>query len=162
MRYSFHPLFHESATVLDCQLTEKFQILLGLLATIAAIASAVAAWKASVTSQRQFAFHKKWTGSEDDLFLMRLTLKNLRRLKRIADNPLAVHDEDFLAIERIYSDIKTDLEHLFDKGALAPRESTFFDKPTFAKAIGDKAGIAAEAIEREIIRIQTKIDKIFS
>lgn len=141
-------------------MSPTLQILLGLLATIAAIASAVAAWKSFITSQSALDFQKKLSKSQDDLFVTRLTLTNLRRLKRIIASPLAASDEDFSSTEQLYLEIKKDLEHLSENSALPPRGVSFFAASSLAEVIDDR-GVATEEIDVEIKRIETKINGLF-
>lgn len=146
---------------LDLSLSTLLQVLPNILAAIAAIASAIAAWQSSVTSNRQLAFQKNLAKDQDSLFQIRLTLTSLRKLKRLTGNPLAANDTDFMSIERMYLDIKKDLEELSQRGFLPP-ERSFFDAPSLAVAMSNAMDTVPKAFEAEIARIEIRISCLFS
>ncbi len=66
-----------------------------------------------------------------------------------------------MSMERMYLDIKTDLEELCESGFL-PLGRSPFDPPSLTAAMNDASGAVAEAIEGEIARIETRIAGLFS
>lgn len=65
----------------------SLQIALGILATVAAIASAIAAWKSQVAANEALNFQRKISKHQDSLLILRSTLDALFQLKRILINP---------------------------------------------------------------------------
>lgn len=97
-----------------------------ILATIAAVASAVAAWKSQTAATEALEFQKKLTRHQDDLILLRSTKETLFQLKRVLVNPFEASDEDFLAMESTHSLVKRNLESLYQSGALIGEIPAFF------------------------------------
>ena len=137
------------------------QITLAILATIAAIASAVAAWKAQTAAREALDFQKRLSKHQDSLFLLRSTIANLWQLKRILVNPYEVSDDEFTELESVHRQIKRDLENLTRSGTLLPRESKLFAAKSFGEIV-DQMPASNEEIGLEIRRLQAKIDEIFS
>lgn len=148
-------------SIRDLELNQCLQILLASLATIAAIASAVAAWKSSVISQNALDFQKKWAKHQNDVFALRLTLANLNRLKRILSNPLAASDDEVSSIDLIYLEIKNDLSLLTENTTLSQGRSAFLAASSLADLIQDKDA-ARNLIDTEIRMIETTISHLFS
>ena len=88
------------------------QIILGVLATIAAIASAISAWKAQTSARESLNFQKRLSKHQDSLFLLRSTIASLWQLKRVLANPLDASDNEFEAIESLHRQIKENLSSL--------------------------------------------------
>ncbi|AXO62488.1 hypothetical protein DZC76_15445 [Pseudomonas sp. phDV1] len=137
------------------------QITLAALATLAAIASAVAAWKAQTAAREALDFQKRLSKHQDSLFLLRSTIASLWQLKRILGNPIEARDDEFMALESIHRQIKRNLESLTQSGTLPPRESSLFEAQSFGEIV-DQIPSANEEIDHEIKRHQAKIDEIFS
>jgi hypothetical protein len=137
------------------------QIALGVLATISAIASAVAAFKALATAREALSFQKRLSRHQDALFLLRATIAALWRLKRVLDNPLDASDEEFGAMEHVHAEIKSNIQALTQRGVLAPRDSPLFGANSCGEII-DQMNVSNEEIDLEIKRLQAKIDEIFS
>lgn len=137
------------------------QITLAVLATLAALASAVAAWKAQIASREALDFQKRLSKHQDSLFLLRSTIASLWQLKRILGNPIEARDDEFEAIESIHRQIKGNLESMTQSGTLLPRESGLFEAQSFGEIV-DQMPSAREEIDHEIKRLQAKIDEIFS
>ena len=66
-----------------------------------------------------------------------------------------------MSMERMYLDVKTDIEALSESGFL-PSGKSLFDSPSLTAAMNDASGTVAEAIEREIARIEIRIAESFS
>lgn len=137
------------------------QITLAILATVAALASAVAAWKAQTAAREALAFQKRLSKHQDSLFLLRSTIANLWQLKRILASPAEVSDDEFVALESVHNQIKRDLQSLTRSGTLLPRESRLFAVQSFGEIV-DQMPHANDEIGLEIQRLQAKIDEIFS
>ena len=137
------------------------QITLAALATLAAIASAVAAWKAQAAAREALDFQKRLSKYQDSLFLLRSTIASLWQLQRILSNPIEARDDEFKALESIHRQIKRNLESLTQSGTLLPRESSLFEAQSFGEIV-DQMPSANEEIDHEIKRLQAKIDEIFS
>ena len=137
------------------------QITLAILATIAAIASAIAAWTSQISAREALNFQKKLSKNQDSLFLIRSTIELLWQLRRILANPLEVSDEEFTGLENTHRQIKANLESLTRSGALPARESKLFDAISLGEVV-DRMPSAGHEIELEINRLQTKINEIFS
>lgn len=140
-------------------MNEILQLALAFLATIAAIASAVAAWKSYVASQGALAYQKKYTKHQADVFALRLAHTNLSRLKRILRNPLAASDEDFSSVDLIYLEIKNDLERLSENNILPTGRSAFLAASSLAELLYDK-GAAVSKIDIEIKMIEATINDL--
>lgn len=138
------------------------QIALGILATIAAIASAVAAWKSQVAANESLNFQKKLSKHQDSLLLLRSTLDSLWQLKKILKNPHDVSDEEFINLESIHSQIKTNLKLLERAGISFNENNSEILKASSFGEIVDK--INNSEIELELITksIQRKVDEIFA
>lgn len=136
------------------------QITLALLATLAAIASAVAAWKAQTAAGKALDFQKTLSKHQDSLFLLRSTLEILWQLKRIFASPLEVSDEEFGTLESLHRQIKTNLDSLTQSRILLPRQSRLFEAQSFGEIVDQMT--RSEEIDSEIKRLQAKIDEIFS
>lgn len=132
-----------------------------ILATIAAIASAVAAWKSQTAARQALEFQKKLSRHQDDLLLLRSTKETLFQLRRVLVNPWEASDEDFLAMESTHSLVKRNLESLYQSGALAGELPAFFQVQGRAQIV-DLMAVAVPEIDREIKRLQAKIDEIFT
>lgn len=136
-------------------------IVVPALATIAAIASAVAAWKSQTAAWQALEFQKKLSRHQDDLILLRSTKETLYQLKRVLMNPWEASDDDFLAMEVTHSSVKRNLESLYQSGALIGELPEFFQVQGRAQIV-DLMAAADPAIDQEIKRLQAKIDEIFS
>lgn len=137
------------------------QITLAVLATLAALGSAIAAWKAQTAAREALAFQKRLSKHQDSLFLLRSTIASLWQLKRILGNPIEARDKEFEALESIHRQIKSNLESLTQSGTLLPRESSLFEAQSFGEIV-DQMPSANEELDDEIKRLQTKINEIFS
>ena len=137
------------------------QITLGVLATIAAIASAIAAWKSQVSSHQALEFQKRLARHQDSIFLIRSTIDRLLQLKRILANPLLASDEEFGEVENIHRQIQKNLESLAQSNVIPPSDSLLFKAESFGEII-DQMTISNEEIDREVSRLKAKIDEIFS
>ncbi|MGY0561689.1 hypothetical protein ACW7G2_13330 [Luteimonas sp. A277] len=137
------------------------QIALAVLATVAAIASSIAAWKAQSAAREALEFQKRLAKYQDALFLLRSTLERLWQLKRVLSNPLAAPDDDFDALESIHREIRSNLQSLSQSDVLPARRSMLFSADSFAEIV-DQMHVAMGEIDREIKRIQAKINEIFS
>ena len=137
------------------------QITLAILATIAAIASAIAAWKAQVSSRQALDFQKRLAKHQDSLFLLRSTIDRLLQLKRILADPLLASDEEFGELENIHRQIRTNLQSLTQSKVISSRDSLIFKAESFGEIV-DQMIIANEEIDREVNHLQAKIDEIFS
>ena len=137
------------------------QIALGVLATVSALASAVAAFMALTTAREALAFQKRLSKHQDSLFLLRATIAILWRLKRILDNPIEASDDEFGAMDRLHAEITSNTDALTQWGVLAPRESALFGARSRGKTV-DQMSISNEEVDREIKRLQAKVDEIFS
>lgn len=142
-------------------MSPSIQLITGILAAIAAIASAVAAWKAQSIAQRSFDLQQKITMHQADIFLMRSTISALWQLKRILGQPLAVSDEDFGSFDKIHCQIRMNLESLAQMRAIEDPRSTFFSDLSRAEIV-DQLPQANQAIDTEIKRLESKINEIFS
>ena len=137
------------------------QIALAILATVAAIASAVAAWKAQTAAREALDFQKRLLRHQDSLFLLRSTIANLWQLKRILATPEEVSDDEFGELGSVHRQIKRDFESLTRSGTLQPRDSKLFAAKSFGEIV-DQLPVSNEEIGLEIRRLQAKIDEIFS
>lgn len=137
------------------------QISLAILATLAAVSSAVAAWKAQSAARETLDFQKRLSKHQDSLFLLRSTIESLWRLRRILVNPLSSPDDDFDAMEEIHRQIRSNLESLTQSGILPSRRSVLFAADSFAEIV-DQMPVASGEIDAEIKRLQAKINDIFS
>lgn len=137
------------------------QITLGLLATLAAIASAVAAWKAQTAAHEALNFQKRLSKHQDSLFLLRTTIESLWQLKRVLASPVEVSDEEFGSLEGLHQQIKANIESLNRSGVLPSRQSNLFEAQSFGEIV-DQIPAANDEIDQEINRLQAKIDEIFS
>jgi hypothetical protein len=146
-------------SIRNLKLNQFLQILLGSLATVAAIASAVAAWKSSVLSQSALDFQKKLAKHQNDVFALRLTLTNLNRLKRIIRNPLATSDDEFSVVELIYLEIKNDLDRLTENTSLPLGRSAILVSSSLTDLIQDKDA-AANLIDTEMKMIEATISDL--
>ena len=136
------------------------QIALGVLATVSALASAVAAFMALTTAREALAFQKRLSKHQDSLFLLRATIAILWRLKRILDNPIEASDDEFGAMDRLHAEITSNTDALTQWGVLAPRDSAFGARSRSETV--DQMSISVEEVDREIKRLQAKVDEIFS
>lgn len=133
------------------------QIFLAFLATFSAIASAVAAWKSQSSAKRTLDFQKRISQNQNTIFLLHSTLENLWRLKRIIIFPYEVSDEEYQSIDRIYDQIKINLDQLTSFGFLIPDDhSNFFNH----EKIGSLT-IAITEIDREMKILQKKLAAIY-
>jgi len=64
-------------------------------------------------------------------------------------------------MERMYLDIKSDLEELCESGFPPPGRSVFAP-PSLAAAMNDASGTVVDAIEGETVRIEIIIAGLFS
>jgi hypothetical protein len=142
-------------------MSPALQITLAALATLAAIASAVAAWKAQTAAREALDFQKRLSKHQDSLFLLRSTIASLWQLKRILGNPIEAPDDEFEALESIHRQIKRNLESLTQSGTFLPLQSSLFEAQSFGEIV-DQMPSANEEIDHEIKRLQAKIDEIFS
>lgn len=105
----------------------SLQIALGILATVAAIASAIAAWKSQVAANEALNFQRKISKHQDSLLILRSTLDALFQLKRILINPSDISDEEFMSLEKIHGLIKKNIDALERGGIdLSEIKSDFF------------------------------------
>ncbi|BCX53881.1 hypothetical protein FSY45_22550 [Comamonas sp. Z1] len=132
-----------------------------ILATIAAVASAIAAWKSQIAATQALEFQKKLTRHQDDLILLRSTKETLFQLRRVLVNPWEASDEDFLAMESTHSVVKRNLESLYQSGALIGELPAFFQVQGRAQIV-DLIPHSLPAIDQEIRKLQGKIDEIFA
>lgn len=139
----------------------KVQIALAFLATVAAIASAIAAWKAQTAAKESLNFQKRLAKYQDALFLLRSTLEKLWILKRVLTEPLGVRDEDINSLESMHGEIRSSLDSLVQSEVLLARRSMLFSARSFAEIV-DQMPVARGEIDLEIKRIQAKINEIFS
>jgi len=137
------------------------QITLAVLATVAAIASSVAAWKSQIAAREALDFQKRLSKHQDSLFLLRSTIGSLWQLKRILASPAEASDDEFGALESIHRQIKRNLESLTQSGTLLPRQSRLFAAQSFGEIV-DQMPASNEEIDLDIQRLQAKIDEIFS
>lgn len=141
-----------------CTTTE---LILTVMATIAAIASAITACKAHTTASNALDFQKKLSKHQDSIFLLRSTISSLWQLKRIIEAPLAADDEEFESFDKIHRQIRLNLESLFLDGTLQRLNPSFFTEHSRAEII-DKMPDAIGEINFEIKRLMAKINEIFS
>ncbi|WP_170162272.1 hypothetical protein [Caldimonas tepidiphila] len=144
---------------MEDQLHPILQIALGILATVSAIASAIAAFKALTTAREALAFQKRLSRHQEALFLLRVTIAALWRLKRVLGNPLQASDEEFVDMDRVHAEIKSNIDALIQWGVLTPRDSALFSATSRGEII-DQMTISNEEIDIEIKRLQAKIDEI--
>lgn len=137
------------------------QVTLAVLATVAAIASSVAAWKAQTAAHAALDFQKKLSKHQDSLFLLRSTIASLWQLKRILAKPAEVSDDEFGELESTHRQIRANLESLTQSDTLPPRQSRLFAAQSFGEIV-DQVPSANGEIDIEIKRLQAKIDEIFS
>ena len=136
------------------------EITLIVMATTAAIASAIAAWRSYLTSESALSFQKKFSRNQSAIARLHSIITKLRCLKSILVNPLAASDEKFQSMESLHLEIKSALEGLSEEGIVKPRESEFFNALSFAEIV-DQQPVAAEEIDKEIKRLEAKINEIF-
>lgn len=137
------------------------QIILAVMATIAAIASAIAAWKVQTTASNALEFQKKLSKHQDSLFLLRSTISSLWQLKRILEEPLAAGDDEFGSFDNIHTQIGQNLESLIQAGVIQRRSFSFFAARSRAQIV-DRMPFASQEIDIEIKRLEAKINEIFS
>lgn len=142
-------------------MTSITQLVLATLATVAAIASAIAAWQARATAKESLKFQKTISRHQDSLFLLRSTIEYLWQLKRIIDAPLAVDDHEFESLDEIHRRVRLNLESLARSGVIQSSESTFFAAHSRAEII-DQIPNGTREIEVEIKRLEARISEIFS
>lgn len=137
------------------------QITLAILATFAAIASAIAAWRSQVSSRQALDFQKRLAKHQDSLFLLRSTIDRLLQMKRILADPLLASDDEFGELESIHRQIRTNLQSLTQSKVISSRDSPLFKAESFGEIV-DHMNIANEEIDGEVNHLQSKIDEIFS
>jgi hypothetical protein len=137
------------------------QVILAIMATVAAIASAITAWKAQVTANSALNFQKLLSKHQEDLFLLRSTISRLWRLKTVLEDPLAADDAELSTFDSIRHQIRNDLEILGRSGVIKRQYSSFFDAQSRA-AIVDQMPNATREIDVVIKRLEAKISEIFS
>ena len=142
-------------------MSPTIQFILSIMATVAAISSAIAAWKAHTTASNTLDFQKKLSKHQDSVFLLRSTISSLWQLKRIIEAPLAADDEEFESFDKIHRQIRLNLESLFLDGTLQRLNPSFFTEHSRAEII-DKMPDAIGEINFEIKRLMAKINEIFS
>jgi len=125
------------------------QIILAIMATIAAIASAITAWKAQTTASNALEFQKKLSKHQHSLFLLRSTISSLWQLKRILEEPLAADDDEFGSFDNIHHQISQNLESLIQSDVIKRRSSSFFAASSRAQIV-DKMPVASREIDLEI------------
>lgn len=141
-----------------CTTTE---LILTVMATIAAIASAITACKAHTTASNALDFQKKLSKHQDSIFLLRSTISSLWQLKRIVEAPLAADDNEFESFDKIHRQIRRNLESLALEGAVQRLNSGFFADHSRAE-LAYEMQHAISAIDIEIQRLMAKINEIFS
>lgn len=137
------------------------QILLGIMATVAAIASAIAAWKSRSIAKSALDFQKALARHQQDIFLMRDTISKLWQLKRLIENPLASDDDEFNRLHSIHVQIRQNISSLTESGVIESRESRFFSPLSWAEIVDEMPDESRE-INIEINRLEAKINQIFS
>lgn len=130
-------------------------------AAVGALASAIAAWKSYRTSENALKFQKKYSRNQRSIARIQAIITKLRCLKSILLNPLESSDEKFKSLESLYCEIKSELEGLVEAGVLPPRKSKFFEAKSFAEIV-DQQPLADDEIDKEIERLEEKIDEIFA
>lgn len=137
------------------------QIILAIMATIAAIASAITAWKAQITASNALEFQKKLSKHQDSIFLLRSTISSLRQLKRILEKPLAADDDEFESFDDIHHQISRNLKSLIQSGVIKRRSSSFFAASSRAQIV-DEMPVGSREIDIEIKLLEESINEIFS
>ncbi len=138
------------------------QVVIGIMATIAAIASAIAAWKAQSIASKSFELQKKISKHQGDIFLLRTTISNLWQLKRILEKPQSASDYEFNSLHNIHRQIRLSLESLVQSHIAEEAQSSFFSEDISWNEIVGNLPNANEAIDLEIRHLETKINEIFS
>lgn len=131
------------------------------LSALSAFAAAVAAWGSHKSARDTLAFQKRLAKHQDSLFLLRSTIESLWQHKRIFSDPLAAPDLDFANLVDAHSLIKRKMRDLVESGVLLPRDSGFFNASTEIE-IAARIGEAVEEIDKEIQRMQAKINEIYA
>lgn len=93
--------------------------------------------------------------------MLRSTIESLWLHKRVLSGPLDASDGEFQNILKTHLSIKRNLGDLIQSNVLLPRKSKFFDASSVAEIV-DQLPAAAGEIEKEIQRLQAKINEIFA
>lgn len=138
------------------------QIVIGIMAAIAAIASAIAAWKAQSIASKSFDLQKKISKHQEGIFLLRTTISSLWQLKRILGQPpLAASDDEFSSFHNIHRQIRLNLESLVQSRTIEETQSSFFSDLSRAEIV-DNLPHANQAIDIEIKRLEFRVNEIFT
>ena len=138
-----------------------FQIIATGCAAVAAVASAIAAWKSYQTGENTLKFQKQFSRNQRNIVRIQAVITKLRCLKTILLNSYESTDEEFQSLEALHGEIKSELEELVDTGVLSPRKSKFFEAISFAEIVGQQ-GYAGSEIDQEIKRLEGRVDEIFA
>jgi hypothetical protein len=131
------------------------------MAAIAAIASAIAAWKAQSIASKSFDLQKKISKHQEGIFLLRTTISSLWQLKRILGQPLAASDDEFSSFHNIHRQIRLNLESLVQSRTIEETQSSFFSDLSRAEIV-DNLPHANQAIDGEIKRLEVRVNEIFA
>lgn len=137
------------------------QLTIAILATVAAIASAVAAWKAQAIAFRSFDLQKKITKHQQDIFLIRSTISSLWQLKRTLSQPLAASDNDVAALDNTLRQIRLNLESLSQSGTTKEETSAILSNISWTE-IARSMPKNINEIDLNIKQLEKKLDDIFS
>lgn len=131
------------------------------MATIAAIASSIAAWKSYRTGENALQFQKQFAKNQRNIGRIQAIIINLRRLRSILTNPLGTSDDEFNSLESLHLEIKSELEDLVEAGVIQPTKTALFQASSFGEIIDQQTHAGGE-IDKEIRRLEQKIDEVFA
>lgn len=123
------------------------------MAMVAAVASAVAAWKAHATANESFKFNKTILKYQDEIFILRAARADLVQLKRILECDPSLSDEEFSSIEDLKNKIKTNLDVFLKPNSSAPID---------LRAVSNNRSTTIDDINWDIKTINARIGEIFS
>ena len=130
------------------------------VATIAAIASALAAWMSYRTSVQSLRFQKNIAKNQIHLQKLNSATTRLNSLKDILNNIFGSSDEKFISIDPLYLEIKSDLQALEKSGILKEKPSKFFSASSLCEALTLSINCHDE-INHELGWIENAINELF-
>jgi hypothetical protein len=142
-------------------MNSMFEMIAIGMAAIAAVASAVAAWKSSRTGENALKFQKQFFRNQRNIARIQAIITKLRCLKTILLNPLESSDEKFRSLAALHGEIRSELADLVEEGVLPTRKSEFFEAASFAEIV-DQLPHAGNEIDEEIKRLEGKVDEAFA